>query len=544
MEFIKYRFIQKLLFAFLLVVPFSCQDPIEGVQVVIDTGKIYDARFTVQFVNLNQSISDAPENLEISFSGKDADKIIDQAGNKNFSPINGLLGLALIDTENISANNPLSFTVIARAEGFSTATKTISVNDLSELSTFNIEMLDKTNLPNGITVQSEQVIIDQATGATQENLSISNTNPGIEESASINLEAGTVFFDENNDPITGGGELEIELIQYDFDEEDAVYSVPGGTGAKEAVDENGNSLGRLQFVPAGFVEINMNVNNQVVRQFGQPIQVGIELDPTTLNPFNNNEPLSLGDIMTVWSINDGASQWQYEGEYQVTENPTTGKLEVLFDVDHLTGFLVSAGGTSNLEACNNDFIFNISSNINPEDGLDATRFVEFVNVATNQIVGSGTANLQNGSSLTFPDPSSSASVKAVIYAGNDRATKGSVIAESSSLSCDNPTTSLSVNLELGTVFSATVTASCASNESVVPQIDATIYLIDDVTGRRIYLGEIIAGKANVTTNKIEVGGTYTFEAVAGEEVRRETLTVSSNSITINIDLPESICSSF
>jgi hypothetical protein len=108
-------------------------------------------------------------------------------------------------------------------------------------------------------------------------------------------------------------------------------------------------------VPEAYFEVNMSAGETAIKKFGAPITLTTSV----------KGDYTQGDTLTVTSFNEDTGVWTKE------ENPATiGAANELvfpasFDVDHLTGFLL----TSTTDSCDNPVTFTLAGGDVPKAGL-------------------------------------------------------------------------------------------------------------------------------------------------------------------------------
>ena len=531
----------------LLVFTNSCDDPTEGLNVIIDTNNVYDATLTVQFVNANPQITDAPENVETSFKGDDASNVIDLAGTKDFNIDNGFVGLGVISTDDISEENPLSFTIIADAPGYATTIKQVTISNPEEEGGFLVvEMLDKNNPPEGVNIVTAQISINPSTGATVGDFILLNdaTN-GKTERASLNIPAGTIFYDENAQIINGISQLTVDFIHFDDQSEASLFSFPGGFIAENVVDTDGSPLEPVQFTTAGLIELEISTSTQKVKQFSQPVKIGIELNENTLNPDTDYNAVSENDTIPVWKLEHGSEDtWSLEGESIVTKNDETGKLEANFEITHLCYYNWDWGWRSSWTwnpTCN--FRTNISSNIDANAYSTNWYYIELINNSNNRVITRRWSSLRNTSNLYFWYIRRNTNVKLRVWETGPWWNRGNLIKESEVFNSCN-IGQLDVQLALPEPITIDLSARCSGSEDLIIRPSTSILFKPANSSYWRYLGYLKSGKLVSYNSELKVGETYKFAAWYGGQWNMQDITLESKTNTFEVVLPEDYCSGF
>lgn len=159
------------------------------------------------------------QNLDLSFSGTDADKIYTVNGSKTFKIDNGFITLGVNRNTTVTAENPLTAIAIISANGFVTKTQEINF-DGSDIQEVQMTLLEVNNLPESVALKS--VTKQLTNNKTQEDILVEvSSNADAELSVGLSIPKGTEFEDEDGNLVTGG-EVTIDAQTFDIEEPDIV----------------------------------------------------------------------------------------------------------------------------------------------------------------------------------------------------------------------------------------------------------------------------------------------------------------------------------
>jgi hypothetical protein len=186
---------------------YSCKkSPVDGVSIVINP--------SVMNYTMALSIADAfdgvtrPKNINVSFSGPDAQYIYESGGTKKFIVQNGILGIGLAPTRVPAVGSPVKFNVTISANGYLPVTQQLTISNTQKSQITYIKLINLSKPPAGTQIAQQNValsggavaqatsfdifedkvnVINSAGGKT---LDETSTNDG---QTSVVLPAGTTF---------------------------------------------------------------------------------------------------------------------------------------------------------------------------------------------------------------------------------------------------------------------------------------------------------------------------------------------------------------
>nr|WP_086939565.1 hypothetical protein [Thaumasiovibrio occultus] len=177
-------------------------------------------------------------------------------------------------------------------------------------------------------------------------------------SAELDIPVGTTLLDSDGNPVTG--EIKASVVHYsnepvdNFDElgaTSALDAFPGGLSPNGVLDEDGNELGDIAFISAGFTAIEIsNEEGQVVKDMqGAPVNLTMNIPQDTINP-ETGAKVQPGETIPLWSYDELEGQWKAEGTATVGAlDPETGTYPITKEITHLSYYNFDWYGT---ERCN------------------------------------------------------------------------------------------------------------------------------------------------------------------------------------------------
>ena len=535
---------KSILICLLLILPFSCDDPTEGLKVIIDTQDIVDADFAIQFFDANVETLIPPSDITIEIIGEDADQVIDLLGNKDFGVAEGFVTLAIMPGLEPTEDDPIQFSIIAKAPGYLTSSKSIVITDLEEDNNFEISLLNKANPPKGVGVL-ETTFGVSTNGEVSEEQSFATPNiDGIDEVAEIQIEKGTILYDANGQVITGVTSVTASVAFFSDQEEESLFAFPGGFVANNLVDTDGTELEPVQFTTAGLVDITMFAGNTEVKSFSKPINVTIGINENTLNPDMEYANVAAGDTIPVFSMERETDTWKYEG-ISVVEN-VDGKLKATFALPHLSpwnwDWVWRSWWRRRYIATTCWARASVSSNIDRYTYGSNYYYTELVDASNNRVINRTWRRLYNGENIWFSRIRQNTQVKMRVYEGYYWWSRGSLIAESSTFSSCNMG-SITLDLPQPQLVEVDLKGVCSNNPDLEVRPSAYVYYKKSTDRWWRYLGYLRKGKLS-TSGRIELGETYTFGVSYGGVFYTDDIKVEETSNVITIDLPYQYCQNF
>ena len=310
-----------------------CKNPFDGLEILAN-GDVYgNAPTGVVFVNANSNNPTPIGNFDVTISGENADKVINEVGKKEFKVVGGMLSLALQEGVKPTDANPVKFIISADVSGYVPLSQNITLTHDS-VSIHMIKLVQLKNLPEGTSgvVGNNTTLSGNATAQTK-TFTIP-TNETKQETATVQMQSGTQFVSESGAILTGGN-LTTNIVQYSAVNNSALQAIPGGLIASNVVDKNGNKLAGVTISPIGVVTIDMKVGDQNVKKFSKPLKVDMEINTQLINP-STGVAYKAGDEVSVWSGDKKNGTHTEESKIKLAN--INGKLTGSFDVPHLSTY--------------------------------------------------------------------------------------------------------------------------------------------------------------------------------------------------------------
>ncbi|RYU93737.1 hypothetical protein [Emticicia agri] len=359
----------------------ACKNPLDGFQLLFKE-PIEKAKLEIRFSSTTGKL---PDNIKLTITGKDADKIVTNLNTKNFK-INkeGIIFLA-VDPEILpSTQAPITFTIVAEAEGFTKLIKEFTFtgtgNQFYSPRFFNIA-----TPPTGVSANQFKLSAN-ANGEITKSYILKPEQTNKQENALVSVREGTTFLNTQKQVVTG----EMDFVIHHFDNRSGISYLPEGGIARNPVDKNNINLpDAFNFSPvASFAAIEISSNKQeVVRSFSKPIAVTFELNPNTVNP-DTKAAIKVGDSVPLISYSPYTGVWKVEGNSTIVKNTNTGKLECTAEISYPAYWI--NGWPRWL--CKQGPAFTIKSNFKD---VDLSYYCVLVNAKTGNTIASYYINLNN-----------------------------------------------------------------------------------------------------------------------------------------------------
>lgn len=259
--------------------------------------------------------SDITENLDLKFSGENADKVYTVNGSKKFKIENGFVTLGINRNIVVSPENPIEVTATISANGFVSKTQVVNF-DGSDIQEVQISMLKESDLPQSIAyINVTETLQDNKT--TKEILIEIPPTTDEDDIMEVSIPKDTEFYDENGNTITGGN-VTVELQTFDttvptLDELSADVANPetlaGGfnefPGSLEFDGDSGKSAKATRangsyLSPIGSLYcIYYYVNGRRVSGVSRPTTYSFSVSRNIINP-NTGQYVKAGDIIAFY----------------------------------------------------------------------------------------------------------------------------------------------------------------------------------------------------------------------------------------------------
>lgn len=265
----------------------------------------------------------------VNFSGADADKLVNEAGEFTISETDGFIQLNVNPNKSTGVKE-LNFDVTISGGDYRTETFPVKLTDT--ISHVRLSLVNESKIYKGTNTATETV-------ALTNNASTTTTTIKTDKTTSLNksivtIKIGTQFKDAAGNALTGGV-LNVEVTNTDGAGE--ALQITDGLTFK---DINGAAITDkiAQFI-AGNTSIQMNVGGTTVKEFNTPISVAIEIPSDATNPITNN-PVKLGEDFPVYTSEENSKIWTYHGIGKVVAGDTMDTFNISFETTHLSDYAV------------------------------------------------------------------------------------------------------------------------------------------------------------------------------------------------------------
>jgi len=314
----------------------GCKNPAEDVEIVVNTD-IFKSPTLIMFVNAKSNAQD-PNEFAVDIIGPNADLVRTTTGGKVFKVAGGMLNLMLDRNANPSEANPVKFTVVVNTPGFAPTFKDISITSATTPSVVKVPMVEYANPPQGIGSSLDTKTIAGGTTTTELQFTTA-THANMAQQAAVNVQSGTTFLDAAGQSV-GGAQLEARILYQGKAPNGSVASMPGGNTSSNIILANGQAAsGRSYFHSLGAVTIDMFAGGKEVKRFSKPLTIDLELGNGAVDP-KTRVPLTEGQTVPLWSLNEETGQWKSEGTATVIKN-ANGNLIGRMQATHLSTWSIS-----------------------------------------------------------------------------------------------------------------------------------------------------------------------------------------------------------
>lgn len=365
---------------YLSLLVFSCKNPLDGF--VLGFKEPLDkATVRLQFSLPNDG--KLPSDLNFQVVGKDADKIVTNLNTKNFKiSKEGVLILAVAPEYVPSSTNPIKITLVAESKEYTKIIKDVTFTNTNNYS-FYFGFTRRNVAGNS---NANQLVFDITKSKKITVQSFNNT-----EQVQVSFPDTEVFLNGNNEAVKGI----IDITLNHFNSKNSKAYLPAGGIATNPLDKNSKPLSDPFdfYQTAGMVSIDMSTQgHEIIKKFSVPLKVNLEINSTVLNPITNKS-IAEKDPITLFSYDTENGVWKEEGELTVGKNSQTGNLEVIFDVSHLTYWII--GWKRNI--CRVGPSYTIKSEFKD---LDIVYYSQLIDASSNQLLRDYFISLNNGAVAT------------------------------------------------------------------------------------------------------------------------------------------------
>lgn len=129
----------------------------DGLVLNVNTN-ILKTPLVISFVNANPNSGLSPNNITVDVLGEGADKLYSLTGESTITVIEGIVNIGIRPADAPSVQNPLEFTLIAKAPGFLQSVNHFTIFDADLTQHVTVYMVEKDHAPAGISVDRDQIL--------------------------------------------------------------------------------------------------------------------------------------------------------------------------------------------------------------------------------------------------------------------------------------------------------------------------------------------------------------------------------------------------
>lgn len=306
-------------------------NPVEGVEQVIDA-TFTKTSVSYQFVDANTGAQlglDGNTEVSISITGPNASDVVDNFGGNQVGADYGMMAVALRQGVTPSTTNQVQFTIHASANGYLPVSRSTVILQEGHQHII-VQMINTSDAPVGVKIAEDVITGVPSTGVISNTFTLS---PGASSvsgtTATVTIPSGTKLMDKNSVACTGNLTA---TVSYSNPNEQGFNQVFPGDPFKSQLSTGDY----VSFKSMGIVgtDIKNVTNGCEVKKFDNPIQMNMEV-PAGMTDING-APVVSGSVLGIYSYDEETGKWTHESDETVTFNNGSGKLEVNFEMAHLS----------------------------------------------------------------------------------------------------------------------------------------------------------------------------------------------------------------
>lgn len=326
-------FVLLILLVLILVYYFCCRD--KG-SLIVERGPI-KAPHGISFIDVNGANSNVQK---VKVTLIDPDQMVVSSNGVSFNSVEvtgGVMSIGLSSKASFSIEKPYRFFIKAEAEGYITNLRSVVVTEDAP-NFIPVYMTNMDKLPSSGLAATFATITEVKSGVLQKTDTLKAVPRwGQVPPLSIVIKEGTKLYHDGK-PIQGQGPLSYRLLYGAPRDSNANRVFPGGFEVTDAMDESGKTIADpanpLFFTTAGWISMEMNVGNEEVNSFSEPLLVEMPIADTIINP-ETQEVLKSGDKIPLWSLDNRTGVWTSESVVSVSAG-ADGVLRASFPIKHLS----------------------------------------------------------------------------------------------------------------------------------------------------------------------------------------------------------------
>lgn len=307
------------------------QDSIDSLKINIGTPE-FNALVHIEFIDAKTKAY-MSDGVKVTLSGKNAADIYNNIGERSatYTSIIGMLDLVVdphkVDTNTIQTN-PVEFDVNTSVTGYANVTQKVIMSE-NKVKSVTISLIKLSDAPQGVSVNQKSNFTTSASDGKVLQTATASMNAG---SQTVEIPAGVVLKDAAGKPMSGT--VSSQIIYFDPTSTDAQAAIPGGLDVSAKL-ANGTT-DQVSFLSAGMFNVALTVGGAPVKSFdGGGLKIKTNVSPALINP-NTGLPVKNGDVIEMWSIEEGSGNWVFEK--MDTIRSVNGELVLEETVKHLSSW--------------------------------------------------------------------------------------------------------------------------------------------------------------------------------------------------------------
>lgn len=323
------------LLALMAIAVLSCTSPTKDFNIHIQPA-FYKYIVEVELSDINNPGVTFTDPVTIDIEGPDAEGIYNIDGTKNFDINFGVIQLLVSRDFEPEPGSPLNFRININSNTYKDVSIPIEIDSESYYLQFDLEMLDLTNLPSGLSNTSKSGGIG-SNGQLSQPLIINTGSSDSLSKISITVPADVTFQDANGN-LVSGSQLNTSVLSLSDTSSAGVAALPNGGGMSQPVTVNGETFYEV-LEPTSTFEINMDVDGQLVKNFSGS---GISMKMDIADDIYNEDALRnylAGDSISIISYSEGDAGWKDDGTYLIFADGN-GDLFINAKTTHLSYFKI------------------------------------------------------------------------------------------------------------------------------------------------------------------------------------------------------------
>lgn len=307
-------------------------DKIDDFNIGVTSG-IFEQTAVIELTDLFGNQQDIVNtDFTVEFTGKDADKLVNEAGTSIISETDGFIQLNVNPNKSTGVKE-LNFNLTISGGTYKTETFAITLKDT--VSYLPIPLLNKAK-DIGVNTNQDNTTLTNNTTTTTTTIKTLLTDTFT--TTSITIPSGTTFKDKNSIAVTGS-KLDISLRNVDalgiISDRDVDFE------NMEITDAIGNKVSGKNLNLIGYTRIHMNIGNKAVKEFSTPINVAIQI-PSKMHNLETGITFKIGDTYPIYTNNEKDNNWAFHQNGTITTGNTNDSFNVVFTTNHLSIFGVGA----------------------------------------------------------------------------------------------------------------------------------------------------------------------------------------------------------